>query len=150
MCKFCGLYYSDRGIKSHEESCQHRALYEWLERQSVDPEETVGSLPWSGEPPEGPYPDAVQGAGTRPEGATPDDPTPDEAVTDGGEGLGLTGPPSGDTDDVDDDTDVEESTRDTEDCPRCGTDLEATEDEIAAAENPRCGDCGTELRVVDE
>lgn len=137
QCGHCKLWFHRRGISSHEDSC----FLKGKEAVAV----SVSEVGDRGDPtgartdPESPGP--IDGDHVDPEGGA--DPT--DAVTDGGEGLGLSGPPSTPEDATETSPEPE---RETVDCPVCGCDLEATEAEVEAAENPVCGECGTPLEVT--
>jgi DNA-directed RNA polymerase subunit RPC12/RpoP len=59
----------------------------------------------------------------------------------------LEGPPETPTDLEDDDVQEESDEPDTVDCPGCGADTGATEEEIASMTKPKCSECGTRVRV---
>lgn len=143
QCRHCGRWFSDRGIKAHESNCEFEQ-WDVVLVELEDPDDVGGTPPVEGSVPTEPEPADGEAGNPTTHGSDPSD-----AVTDGGEGLGLSGPPST-PEPEEDPTDDPEPERETEDCPRCGSDLEATEEEIAAAENPQCSECGCKLRVVDE
>jgi len=140
QCENCGRYYSAKGIDTHERSCPHP---EWAEplvplEDGSDTSESVG-----GDTSEGPPQTQTSPAPEASEGSNP------TAETDGG--LGLAGPPEPDDDPDEEPSDAEpEPERDTENCPNCGHDLGATEEELRerfGSDPFRCGDCGAELGV---
>lgn len=133
QCQNCGRYYSSKGIHSHRGSCPHP---DWadplvpLEDHSPDPPEGSGRTDTS------PEPDSSEGS------------APNEAVTDGG--LGLAGPPEPETTVDEGEEGDDEPARETENCPDCGTDLEATEAELReqfGSDPFRCDECGARLEV---
>lgn len=143
QCTNCGRYYSAKGIENHEKSCSHP---EWAEPlvpldEGSDTPESVGG-------------DTSEGAPTTQ--ASPDPEVSDTpAETDGG--LGLAGPPET-SEEVEDEqspgaTVVEEEPEEepeTENCPGCGHDLDATEEELRerfGSDPFACGDCGKRLQV---
>jgi len=143
QCIHCGLWYSDRGIKAHEQNCDLEG-FDVVLNEIEDGHPMHGGAPDDGESPDTPDPDAVEGDTPTTDGADPS-----EAVTDGS-GLGLSGPPSGDVDVDVEETDAADADPGTVDCPNCGADLKATPDEVAAADTPACGECGHAIRVIDE
>lgn len=67
---------------------------------------------------------------------------PSDAVTDGGaSGLGLDGPPE-----TSSGADGDDGSPATLDCPSCGTDTGATEDDLDADTVYTCTDCGADFR----
>lgn len=129
QCENCGRYYSSKGIHAHRDSCDHPEWAEPLvELEDHSPEASEGSPPTDTSP--------------EPDGSDPST----TAETDGGLGLGGPPEPSGA---VDEETD-EEPEPETENCPGCGHDLEATEEELRdqfGSDPFACGDCGKRLRV---
>lgn len=72
---------------------------------------------------------------------------PSEAVTDGGTGLGLSGPPeTSDPADDDLDEDDEDDEPETVDCPHCGTDTGEPEDALEPGVTYRCTECAGKFR----
>lgn len=134
QCQNCGRYYSSKGIHSHRDSCSHP---EWadplVELEDHSPEASEGG--------------GAPSASTDPDPS--DGPDPTTAETDGGLGLPGEPEPSGSLEEEPDPADAEPE-RDTEECPACGHDLGATEEELRErfGDDPfGCGECGERLGV---
>lgn len=144
MCPHCGLYYSNRGINSHERNCDVEEPILPLDRHEDTPDPSGEGTTEGADPSDG------VGAGDNPE-PTPPEPEPDtepatDTATDGGSaGLGLDGPPDwgGDGDPSEGTEEIEEP--DTVECPTCGADTGLTPDEHEDGQTYR-NDCGHKYR----
>lgn len=144
MCGTCGLYYSNRGINSHERNCDVDEPILPLDRH----EDTLD--PTGEGSPEGSDPSDGVGTGadpepTPPEGESDTEPAAGTATDGGSAGLDLPGKPSlsGVNDPLNSSDESEKP--DTVDCPTCGADTGLTPDEH---ENGRryLNDCGHKYR----
>lgn len=138
QCKHCGLWFDRRGHIPHERNCD----FQEYDRRIIPLEDSGGEAAEDGSVEKDPPPQDGVGDGPTPEGSDPSD---DPARTDGS-GLGLEGPPETPTD-VDDQEDAGDGPE-TVDCPGCGTDTGATEDQIASMTKPECTECGTRVVVT--
>jgi DNA-directed RNA polymerase subunit RPC12/RpoP len=151
QCQHCKLYYSYRGISSHEENCPVKDLpFEVVDPQGEDHPEGEESTEDAQVDP-GDIPPSWDDVSPEPSASPEVDEDVDvqeETVTDGGSaGLGLSGPPEMPTVDEDDVDDEPE----TYDCTKCDEDLELTESDLEEAYDGdpvgiTCQECGHKMR----
>lgn len=140
QCKHCGLWFDRRGHIPHQRNCD----FQEYDRPIIPLEDDAGGGTEEASGEQAPAPTDGVGDGPTPEGSDPSD---DPARTDGS-GLGLEGPPETPTEeDIDEDVTGDDVQDETVDCPGCGADTGATEDELAAMDKPSCTECGTRVVV---
>lgn len=141
----CGLWFSSQGFVKHQRNCF------LLERDGRVQEPGTGALEADSEvdsPPQSP--DNVEWGSqsstlTRDPDSSPGDSASDgtePARTDGGTGLGLSGPPERSTPVDDPDLHGADGDAGAASCPACGDDLGAAPDEFREGKTYRCTDCG--------
>ncbi len=133
QCQNCGRWYNRVGLQNHEPNCPHP---DWAD--PVVPIRETDDHPMLG---------GETAAETSPESTT------EPARTDGGEGLGLEGPPEPETEESDEPSDglEEEEGDDGLNCTNCGDPLGVTDDDLAGvyegnALKLECAECGNLMR----
>lgn len=139
QCEHCGLYFSAQGVHNHQRSCPLEHIDARVQPLDDPVEARTTESSTQDESPDDEVPDTeptVSGA----ESSSPEpEPVP---ATDGGENPALDAPePQPRERTQSDERSGKDEETETLDCPACGTDTGATEDDVEAGKTYRCSDC---------